>query len=88
MSRIFIDTGFVIALINTNDFYHAKALQLAERFSGYPAVTGDAVLFEIGNALSRIAKQQAVDIIDYFKESHEVSVIFTDSFLFDKGLTQ
>ncbi len=88
MSRIFIDTGFVIALINTNDFYHAKALQLAERFSAYPAVTTDAVLFEIGNALSRTAKQQAVDIINYFKESHEISIIFVDSLLFDKGLTQ
>jgi len=88
LSRIFIDTGFVIALINDNDFYHAKALQLAERFSAYPAVITDAVLFEIGNALSRIAKQQAVDIINYFKESHEVSIVFVDSLLFDKGLAQ
>lgn len=88
MSKIFIDTGFVIALINTNDFYHAKALQLAERFSLCPAVTTDAVLLEIGNALSRIAKQQAVDIITYFKESPEVSIIFVDAVLFDKGVAQ
>ncbi|MFI3155835.1 MAG: hypothetical protein QX199_06735 [Methylococcaceae bacterium] len=63
-------------------------MQLAERFSAYPAVTTDAVLFEIGNALLRTAKQQAVDVINYFKESHEVSIIFVDSLLFDKGLTQ
>lgn len=83
---IFIDTGFVIALINDKDRYHQKAEQLAIEFSGYPSVTTDAVLLEIGNALSRIARQQANEIIGFFQESKEVDIVHLNPALFDKGL--
>jgi uncharacterized protein len=47
-SRIFIDTLFVIALINRRDQYHQQALELAEQFEGYPLLVTDAVFLEIG----------------------------------------
>ena len=57
-NRIFIDTLFVIALINRRDQYH-QALDLAEQFEGHPLLVTDAVLLEIGNALARSYKQEA-----------------------------
>lgn len=50
---IFIDTLFVIALINCRDQYHQQALDLAEQFEGTPLLVTDAVLLEIDNALAR-----------------------------------
>jgi uncharacterized protein len=43
-NRIFIDTLFVIALINRRDQYHQQALDLAEQFEGHPLLVTDAVL--------------------------------------------
>lgn len=56
-SRIFIDTLFVIALINRRDQYHKQASELADKFEGDPLLVTDAVLLEIGNALARSHKQ-------------------------------
>ena len=40
-NRSFIDTLFVIALINRRDQYHQQAIDLAEQFEGDPLlVTG------------------------------------------------
>jgi uncharacterized protein len=52
-NRIFIDTLFVIALINRRDQYHQQALDLSEQFERYPLLVTDAILLEIGNALAR-----------------------------------
>ncbi len=60
---IFIDTGYVIALINERDQYHAEAMELARRFVGQPLVITDVVLLEIGNALARSFKLEAVAVI-------------------------
>jgi predicted nucleic acid-binding protein len=43
---IFVDTGYVIALINQNDQHHQQALQLSEKYERYPLVTTDAILLE------------------------------------------
>lgn len=52
-NQIFVDTLFVVALINQRDQYHQQASELADRFEGHPLLVTDAVLLEIGNALSR-----------------------------------
>ncbi|MCU0567214.1 MAG: PIN domain-containing protein [Oculatellaceae cyanobacterium Prado106] len=72
---MFIDTGYVIALINQTDQYHQRALQLAEQYDGIPAITTDAILLEIGNALSKIARNEAAEIIRYFQTAPEVTVV-------------
>ena len=56
-NRIFIDTLFVIALINRQDQYHQQALDLAEQFEGHPLLVTEAVLLEIGNALAATLKR-------------------------------
>ena len=81
-NKIFIDTLFVIALINKRDQYHLLARQLSDVLEHHPLVTTDAVLLEIGNALARNFKQQAVEIIDYFLASEDVDVIHLNTRLF------
>jgi uncharacterized protein len=72
---LFVDTGYAIALINQNDQYHQQATQLSQQYEGHPIITTDAVLLEIGNALSRIARQEASTIIHYFQTTQEATVI-------------
>ncbi|MBN1314099.1 MAG: type II toxin-antitoxin system VapC family toxin [Anaerolineales bacterium] len=85
MNRVFIDTGVIIALINQRDHYHQQASELADRFEGYPVLVTDAVLLEIGNALSRSFKQEASQVIEYFLTSDEVEIIHLTPELFEKG---
>jgi predicted nucleic acid-binding protein len=74
-NRIFIDTLFVITLINLRDQYHQQALDLAEQFEGAPLLVTDAVLLEIGNALARSYKQEAVEIIEQSLAAKEVGSV-------------
>jgi predicted nucleic acid-binding protein len=54
---VFIDTGYILALVNENDQHHAEALVLSEHYDGRSVVVTDAVLLEIGNALSRMDRR-------------------------------
>jgi uncharacterized protein len=74
LADVFVDTAFVIALVNKNDQYHSLALDLAERFAGRGLVTTDAILLEIGNT-SRNFKRESVEIIEHFLTSDDVKVI-------------
>ena len=82
---MFIDTGYVIALINERDQYHTQALELARRFAGQPVVTTDAVLLEIGNALARSFKSEATAVIEQFLTADEVTIVHPDPSTFRQG---
>jgi len=84
-NRIFVDTLFVIALINRRDQYHRQAPELAEELEGRPLLVTNAVLLEIGNALGRRCKQEAVAIIERFLASKEVEVVHLTPRLFARG---
>lgn len=88
MSRIFVDSGFVIALINQRDQYHQQALELADRLEGHALITTDAVLLEVGNALARNYKQKAIEIIEQFLDSDEVEIVSLTPQLFNQALSQ
>ena len=83
--KALIDTGFVIALVNRRDQFHEQAKELAERFDGQSLLVTDAVLLEIGNALSRGFKAESVEIINSFILSKDVEIIHMTSDLFSKG---
>jgi predicted nucleic acid-binding protein len=55
MTEIFLDTSFAIALSATTDQSHARAVDLANQLekNGTRLVTTQAILLEIGNALSK-----------------------------------
>jgi uncharacterized protein len=85
-SPLFIDTGYIIALINANDLYHQQALTWADRYDRHPVLTTDAVLLEVGNALSRFARQEATDVIQYFQTASEATVISLTPELFNSAI--
>ncbi|HXG64758.1 MAG TPA: PIN domain-containing protein [Blastocatellia bacterium] len=84
-NRIFVDTLFVVALVNPRDQYHQRATELADRFENSPLLTTDAVLLEIGNALARNFKQQAVEIVEHFFDSEEVEIVRLTPRLFEQA---
>ena len=86
MSRtIFVDTLFVVALVNQRDQYHQRADELASCCAGSRFVVTDAVLLEIGNALARNYKKQAIETIDHFLSAPDVELIRLTPQLFDDG---
>lgn len=83
--KIFIDTLFVIALINRRDQYHQQAVECADLYEGQSLVVSDAVLLEIGNALARGYKSEAVEVITDFLSSDDVEVVRLSPELFEKA---
>lgn len=85
MNSVFVDTSFVVALVNEKDQHHERASDLADLFDGCPLVTTDAILLEIGNALAKRFKQQAVEVIEDFLTSDEVEIVQLDASLFQRA---
>lgn len=84
--NIFIDTSFVIALVNENDCDHDKASKLADRYKNYHVVTTDAILLEIENVLARNFKRESLEIISHFYTSDKVTIIHLNSLLLQRGI--
>lgn len=82
---IFVDTAYVLALVNEHDQFHERAQELADLFEGQKLLITDAVLLEIGNAPSRGFKEEAIEVISGFIESEEVEVFHYSSKTFDKA---
>ena len=63
-TRFFLDTAFVQALLNRNDQYHRIAKsRLNELRTAKEVWTTEAILIEIGNALSVAQRAAAVRFI-------------------------
>ena len=84
-SRIFVDTLFVIALINPRDQHHALAAELAARHESHSLLVTEAVLLEIGNGLARNYKEEAIEVIESFLASEEVEIVHLTPELFQRG---
>jgi hypothetical protein len=77
MSRVFLDTSGLIALVNTSDQSHTAAeaawVQVVE--SRASLVTTSLVLAEIGDGLSRIGyREMAVELVDRLHSAPRVTV--------------
>lgn len=88
MNRIFVDTSFIVALINERDTHHKQAISLGKRFIGRPLLTTDGILLETGNSLSRTHnhKAQAITIFEKFLTADEIEIVHLTPQLFRKGL--
>lgn len=86
-TQTFTDTMFVLSLINVRDQYHYQATVLADQLDGTSLLTTDAVLLEIGNALARAYKHEAVTIIEGFLSSDDVEVVRLTPELFEHAWT-
>ncbi len=86
LKPVFVDTGFVIALINEDDDHHAEAQILSDRYENSPFITTDAILLEVGNALAKNFKNEGAQIIHYFQDSSDVTMVRLNPVLFNRGL--
>lgn len=71
----FVDTQFVVALINQRDQHHQRAVELSYAFTHKPLVTTELVLIEIGNALASHFRREAVELIEYFHRAENVEIV-------------
>ncbi|GAB4443069.1 MAG: PIN domain-containing protein [Anaerolineae bacterium] len=85
-SPTFIDTGYILALVNTADQYHAQA-RLAAGQVRPPFITTEAVLTEVGNALSRLRwRQLGVTTLTALRQDANIEVVSVDSQLFEQAI--
>jgi predicted nucleic acid-binding protein len=85
-NKLFVDTSFIIALINEKDQYHNQAEALSFKFENSLLMTTGAVLLEIGNALAQDFREEAVRVIKVLRHSKRVEVAEVDETLSEKGL--
>ena len=84
---ILIDTVYILALINKRDQYHEQASQLVSKYKGYPMVVTDAVLLEVGNALARSHRLEAVEAIEQLLTADDIEVVHLTPQLFEQAFT-
>lgn len=85
--RLFLDTAFVQALFNRRDKYHRQARALLPRVKGATEVwTTEAVLVEVGNALSGFDRASAVRFIRQSYNEANMRIVGVDTALLMRGL--
>ncbi|NEO77925.1 PIN domain-containing protein [Moorena sp. SIO4G3] len=85
--RLFLDTAFIQALLNKRDQYHHKALELLPRLKNAKEVwVTEAVLTEVGNALSAVNRVIAVQFIQQCYETKNIYVVSVDTPLLQRAL--
>lgn len=85
--RILLDTVFVQALLNQRDQYHGPAKALLNRVrTAFEIWVTEAVLVEIGNALSSINRVGAVNFIRSCYTTPNIKVVTVDTTLFQSAL--
>lgn len=82
MSRVFADTSFFVALLNSKDRHNARARELAAAYENF--VTTDYVLFELGNAFSR-AGERGLFLSMHARLSSSSQAVIVEA---SRGLTQ
>lgn len=85
MADVFVDTSFVVALVNQRDQHHLKALDLSSQFEQRHLLTTDAVLLEIGNALAKNFRAASIQVIEDFLTSSKIQIVHLYLDLFYKG---
>lgn len=84
---IFIDTGYILGLVNSQDQYHHQAQQAA-RQSPPPFITTEAILTEIGNALSKSQwRQLGVVTLQALRNDPNIEIVTVDATLFNQAVT-
>ena len=89
MSRVFLDTSYVVSLFAPSDSFHPKAQELANRIrrDRPRVITTRAVLLEIGNALSKpLQREPAFQFLDSLESDPRVEVIPLSDELYFQGL--
>ncbi|MBI5214433.1 MAG: type II toxin-antitoxin system VapC family toxin [Ignavibacteriae bacterium] len=85
--RFFLDTAYIVALLNPRDEFHRKAEELFSRVESAKEVwITEAVLTEVGNALSRKDRPVAVTFINSCYLTVNLNVVSVDRTLFHRAV--
>jgi predicted nucleic acid-binding protein len=83
---IFLDTGYILALVNSGDSFHQRAIHAMSQVSP-PFLTTEAVLMEIGNALSRQRwRNLAVSVIQQLRNDPDLERVTISRMVFDQAV--
>ncbi len=83
---VFIDTGYVLALVNTADEYHQRAVAASQAVRP-PFLTTEAVLTEIGNGFSRARwRTLGYATIQDLRADPDIKIVPVDAALFDRAV--
>jgi predicted nucleic acid-binding protein len=78
--RLFLDTVFIQALLNRRDQYHDKAKAFLPRLRNAVEVwVTEAVLIEVGNALSAVNRTAAIQFIEQCYRTDNIRVVTVDT---------
>lgn len=86
---LFVDTSYLLALLNTRDQWHRSAVQWEQVLaaSRSPLVTTEFVLYEVADALASVRfRHSAVALIDELRTSGDVHTVSATSDLMDRAL--
>ncbi|MFM7364526.1 MAG: type II toxin-antitoxin system VapC family toxin [Cuspidothrix sp.] len=84
---MFVDTVFIQALVNKNDQYHTQAKALLARVKNAIEVwVTEAILIEVGNALSAVNRTASVQFINKCYQIDNIKVVSVDTMLFMRAL--
>ncbi|MGY6528659.1 MAG: type II toxin-antitoxin system VapC family toxin [Cyanobacterium sp.] len=87
MNKIFLDTAFIQAILNCHDQYHQSALKLLPLVrKAQTILTTEAILMEVGNALSAFDRPKVVSFIKQCYTTENIMVINISSEIFSTGL--
>jgi predicted nucleic acid-binding protein len=87
-NRLFLDTVFIQAILNKNDQYHQSALHVLPCVKTAKEVwLTEAILIEVGNALSGFNRQKVVNFIRQCYQTNNLRVVNITTELFEQGLS-
>jgi hypothetical protein len=85
--RLFLDAVFIQVLLNRRDQYHLQARSLLPRIRNPREVwITEAVLIEVGNALSALNRQVAIQFIQQCYQTANMRVVTVDTQLLNRAL--
>ncbi|MDM8566677.1 PIN domain-containing protein [Candidatus Halobeggiatoa sp. HSG11] len=88
--KVFMDTAFLIAVIDTSDNYHDLAITCYKKLikQKWSVITTEAVLIEIGNGLSKLKWRQVANkwIISIQESKTIFKVVPTTTELLNKSI--
>ena len=87
MARFFVDTAYVLALLNPRDAYHKKAKELLPQLrNAHEVWITEAILIEIGNSLACPNRIAAVSFINSCYVTANVKVVSIDKELLRRAI--
>ena len=78
MKAVFVDTSYWLALLNTCDALHGKALVMSRQLSAVPLVTSELIFVELLNGVSSgnpRERRAVVSAVEGFRRSDSVIVV-------------